>query len=102
MLVQSQGGYIELLPALPKVWNTGSFEGIKARGNFEISAQWNEGNISLLEIKSVSGNDCIIQYDNIQNYKISDEKGKAVTPTISDDNKIAFNTSAGITYRISK
>ena len=102
MLVQSQGGYIELLPALPKVWNTGSFKGIKARGNFEISAQWNEGNISLLEIKSIAGNDCVIQYDNIPDFKISDEKGKIVSPMIREDHKIVFKTTAGTTYRIYK
>ena len=102
MLVQSQGGYIELLPALPKVWNTGSFKGIKARGNFEISAQWNEGNISLLEIKSISGNDCVIQYNHIQNFRISDEKGNAIDPVILEDHKIAFKTIAGTTYHIRK
>ena len=102
MLVQSQGGYIELLPALPKVWNTGSFKGIKARGNFEISAQWNEGNISSLEIKSLSGNDCVIQYEHIQEFNISDEKGKTVSPMILEDHKIVFKTTAGTTYRIRK
>lgn len=102
MLVQSQGGYIELLPALPKVWNTGSFKGIKARGNFEVSAQWNGGNISLLEIRSMSGNDCIIKYNHIKDFKITDEKGKNVTPTILDDHKIAFKTITGTTYRINK
>lgn len=41
MLVQSQNGYIELLPALPDRWETGSFRGLRVRGAGEASAGWN-------------------------------------------------------------
>ena len=63
MLVQSQGEYIEILPALPDKWNTGSLNGIKARGNFEITAVWDNGTITFLEILSHSGNDCKVKYN---------------------------------------
>ncbi|WP_298646167.1 glycoside hydrolase family 95 protein [uncultured Proteiniphilum sp.] len=61
MLVQSHGGYIEILPSLPDAWATGSFKGIKARGNFEIAAEWNDGKITSLKITSESGNDCVVK-----------------------------------------
>ena len=63
MLVQSHGGYIEILPSLPEAWSNGRFRGIKARGNFEIDAEWNNGKIISIKITSGSGNDCVVKYD---------------------------------------
>ncbi|MDR1516606.1 MAG: glycoside hydrolase family 95 protein [Dysgonamonadaceae bacterium] len=45
MLIQSQNGYVEFLPALPKAWETGFFEGIKIEGGGEASARWEEGKL---------------------------------------------------------
>ena len=100
MLVQSQGGYIELLPALPTVWNSGSFKGIKARGNFEINAQWNNGELQTMEITSNSGNVCVLKYNNISHYTITERGGRNVTATIISDNKISFETEIGKIYDI--
>jgi hypothetical protein len=99
MLVQSQGNYIEVLPALPDAWASGSFKGIKARGNFEVTAQWENGKMGSLEIISNSGNDCTIKYTGIKNYTITGQGG-AVSPTIIDDNTIRFATTPGAVYSI--
>lgn len=53
MLVQSQADEIELLPALPKVWNSGSVKGIKARGGFTVSMDWESGKPTNVVIHSV-------------------------------------------------
>jgi len=54
MLVQSNTEYIELLPALPKAWPSGTIKGLKTRGNFEIEMSWTAGQVSNLKIKSTT------------------------------------------------
>lgn len=80
MLLQSHGGYIEVLPSLPDAWASGSFKGIKARGNFEVDATWSNGKVTGLTIVSHSGNECLVKYNG---------------------QLFSFPTTAGTTYDLS-
>ena len=43
MLVQSRGDLIDLLPALPKAWPTGSLRGVRVRGGCALDLAWKDG-----------------------------------------------------------
>ncbi len=101
MLVQSQGEYIEILPALPDKWSSGNFNGIKARGNFSLNAQWESKVLKHLEITSLSGKDCKLKYNGITNYTLIEKNGGNVVPSIIDNNNISFPTEVNKTYILS-
>ena len=59
MLLQSQNGEIDVLPALPKEWSTGSFRGLRARGGIEVDAVWANGLLTKLTLRSREGSGLI-------------------------------------------
>ena len=50
MLLQSQDGYIALLPALPSGWRSGSARGLRARGNVSVDFTWNDSRVEQVTI----------------------------------------------------
>jgi alpha-L-fucosidase 2 len=70
---------IELLPALPNAWLTGSVHGLCARGGFEVDCRWRDGRLTEVTIHSKRGGLCRIYYH---------------------DKMITLDTKAGQLYRL--
>ena len=75
MLVQSQTGTIELLPALPDRWQTGSVTGLKARGGFVVDLSWENGKLLSAKIHSQKGAPCKVHYAG-KHYELKIAKGQ--------------------------
>ena len=84
MLLQSQDGFIFVLPALPDAWKNGSVSGLKARGGFIVSIEWKNGKVSQVKIKSLLGGNCRIRaYNRLVsdgNFDLEEAKGKNPNP----------------------
>lgn len=77
--------YQDILPALPSVFSKGKISGIKGRGAFEISIEWQNGELASVEVKSLIGNKLNLRY---KGKLISQEttKGETLSFTIANFN----------------
>ena len=69
---------IDLLPALPKEWSTGSIKGLRARGGYEVDIEWQDGKLTRATIRNISSpaSECSVRYkDNVT--KIAIPKGES-------------------------
>ncbi len=80
MLMQSQNNNIELLPALPSALPRGSVSGLVARGGFDLTFSWENGELQSVEVLSRLGNPLILSH-----------KQKIVEMETSPGVKYAFN-----------
>jgi hypothetical protein len=94
MLAASEPGRIQLLPALPAAWPTGTIEGILCRGQIEIKRlHWNKNRIRISLESAVKQPITLEAPSEITN--ISVKKGKALIQEISNKNARMLTLGAG-------
>lgn len=97
MLIQSHEGVIDLLPALPDNWSKGEFNGVCARGGFELKMKWKDQTITSVEVLSKSGHLCRINAGEIVRVL---KDGESVHVNFHRDGSISFNTVKGGVYKL--
>ena len=102
MLLQSHTDTLQLLPALPDLWQAGHMSGLRAVNNFQVDQQWQDGRLVRAVIRSGSGKPCPIYYPGIAQYRVCGPDGKPMQGVVVDDNTLLIPTRKGCTYTISK
>lgn len=83
MLMQSHTGDIELLPALPAAWNSGSVSGLRARGGFTVDLRWDNQMLKTVNITSKTTQQIILVYKG-KNKEVSLNANQSVALTGAD------------------
>jgi alpha-L-fucosidase 2 len=98
MLLQCQDYVVAPLSALPEAWSEGSYSGMLARGNFEVSAEWSKGQAKKFEVLSKSGGILEFRYPNVAEAVIKTSEGKNVVFTAKGTDHVTIKTTVGQTY----
>ncbi len=77
MLIQSHLDEIDILPSLPDAVPSGKIRGIRARGGFELDFEWDEGKLTDLKVKSVSGMPLFLNYNGFK-FSSDTKKGEVL------------------------
>jgi alpha-L-fucosidase 2 len=65
MLLQSWGGEILLLPALPSAWPGGRVRGLRARGGVAVDMDWRGGKLTAFTLTGPPGATAQVRYDGV-------------------------------------
>ena len=100
MLLQSQPGELQLLPALPRAWAKGHISGIKAMGNITVSMIWQDGLLAQATMYSPRSQQVTITLpQEAERYEIADGTGNRIAVT-QQGRRVTLTISAEQSYRI--
>lgn len=102
LFLQSQDYVVTPLPALPSTWPAGSYRGLLARGNFEVSAQWSEGQADRFEVLSKVGGTLDLRYPNVAKAVIKTSDGQVVAFTAKGTDQVRIESTKGETYVVTE
>lgn len=86
MLIQSWGGEVHLLPALPRAWPSGALNGVHVRGGVAVDIAWEGGRLTRLVLRGAPETEVTLRYRNLVRTVTLNDHGKArVNPAVFGD-----------------
>ena len=85
-----------------RAWSEGSYRGLLARGNFEVSAKWSDGQAQQFEVLSKSGGTLDLRYPNIAQAVVKTKDDQAVEFVAAGTDQVSIKTTKGQTYVVTE
>lgn len=101
MLLQSYGGKLRLLPALPSAWKAGEVKGLRGENAFTVDIKWADGKLVKAKIVSDAAQDVVVEYPHACQLVVCDAKGNEIKPDKVSDTVLRFPTVRNGIYTIS-
>ncbi|HET7812205.1 MAG TPA: glycoside hydrolase family 95 protein [Steroidobacteraceae bacterium] len=103
MLLQSQNGVIDVLPALPKEWPSGRVSGLRARGDVTVAVEWDGCGARRFELTSGRDGPLSVR-SSLFGEGYEAVAGKGLVPRISPaaGGEIDFAAHRGATYTFTR
>ena len=88
MIVQSHGGLIRILPALPEQWSDGRVRGIRCRGGLAVDLVWRDSAVTELTVHRIAGDEgrpVTIRYGGrVREFRVAAGRSARLTPGLAD------------------
>ncbi|SCG40677.1 glycosyl hydrolase family 95 catalytic domain-containing protein [Micromonospora zamorensis] len=99
MLLQSQNGVVDVLPAVPAAWPTGSVSGLRARGNITVDTEWRNRLASRITLTAGNSGSLTVRNPMLATASLVDLTTNQAVPVNRTGDRVTFTAEAGHRYQ---